>query len=60
MEGLVQIKLFSKSFQNFRREFWIQRIDLTRFTRCEMNDQEGYNGDEKQGDDLLYSAAAYK
>ena len=54
------MELFLKSLQNFRRELWIQRIDLARFSGRKMNDQEGYDGDEKKSDDFLDSATADK
>ena len=60
MEGLIQMKLFVKSFHHFRRELGIQRVYLAGLSWCEMDDQKRYDGHKQKGYDLLYDAAADK
>ena len=54
------MELFAKSLHHFRGKLGIQGIHLTGFSRGQMDDQKRDNGDEKEGDDLLYDTSANK
>ena len=54
------MKLFPKSLHHLWGELGIQWINLAGLARSKMNDQKGYDGDKKNGNDLLYDASANK
>jgi hypothetical protein len=60
MKGLIQMKLFAKSFDNLRGKLGIEGVYLTGLSRCKVDNQERDNRDEEQGDDLLYDATTDK
>jgi len=54
------MKFFPKSLHHLWGELGIQGINLAWLARSKMNDQKGYDGDKKNGNDLLYDASANK
>ena len=51
------MKFFAKSFDHLGSKLRIERIYLARCPRSEVNDQEGYDRDKKQGNGFLDDAA---
>ena len=57
MERFIEMKGLSKTLHDLGRELGIERVHLTRFSRGEIDNEKGNNGDEEESDDLLYDAS---
>ncbi len=60
MQGLVQVKLFLKSFHHLGSKLGIEGVYLAGFPRRQVNDQKGYDGDKEKSNRFLNHTAADK
>jgi hypothetical protein len=53
MERFIEMEGLSKTLHDLGSELGIERVHLTRFSRGEIDNEKGNNGDEEESDDFL-------
>jgi hypothetical protein len=60
VKRLVEVECLAETLDHLYGKLRIERVHLTRFSRGQVDDQEGDHRDKEESDDLLYNATAYE